>query len=582
MTLLTPLALLAGLVVPAIILLYMLKKRTRPQTVSSIMLWQRLERINIPALRLSKLLRNLLLLLQVLTAIILVLALARPVLNVLGQRGRTGIIIIDTSMSMAVAESGETRLEQALNQAGNLVKAKAPGDRFALITMGEAAAVVSGFNSDGSALLRALAQIEIASARANPDAALALAENMARAEEGAEIILFSSGSYATLARTPQAPFTFITLGEAQVANLLVEDVVPDGDRLYVSIYNNGTEALPAQVEVRDNQGGLIGRREVELESGRRQVLVWRSLPQAPWYKVTIVSAEDQVALDNSFFALAAAPAPSRLLLVSQGNLFLERALLLYPDLSVSRVAPEAYRPGMAELYDIFVLDGFLPEALPPAPVLVFDPPHPNAHFGTGPPLEISSLRPLPHPLLTHVDFSEVSVGYGKTLVGGSGFLESQAGLLASEYRQKGQSMVVFGFAVQAGDLPLRPAFPILLRNILDYFGGGRQQDSPLKYGQWVPGGDTALYYLDSTDQLRPGTRLGAGIYKMESGGEAQTLTVNVPISTDSFAARHELETETGTVAGEAKAAGGLPLLWPLLLSALVLVGLEWWVDNYGS
>lgn len=584
MAFLTPLAFIAGLVIPVIVLLYMLKKRTRPKTVASIMLWQRLERTSTPALRLSKLLRNLLLALQILTAVLLVLALARPVLNVAGKAGRTTIVIIDTSMSMAVKEKGTTRLDLAANQVRTIISGKTPGDRVALIAMGEEAAVLSGFSTDGSALIRALNQAEINSARANPDAALALAENMARAEEGAEIILFSAGCFGSIVRPPDIPLEFIALGSAQVENLMVEDVVPDGDRLYVSIYNNGTQRANAEVEIRDDSGALLGRQEVDLEPDQRRVLVWRNLPASPWYRAVLSSSTDQLELDNEFYALAEDPAPGKLLLVSEGNLFLERALLLYPDLSISRVAPGDYSASMADLYDIFVLDGFLPAQLPRAPILVFDPPHPNSHFPTGAPVKISGVRPLPHPLLTHVDFGEVSIGFGKTLVGGSGILETEGGLLASEYDLGGQPLVVFGFAVQAGDLPLRPAFPILLRNILDRFAGTSQRLTLLKYGYPAPGGDTAVtrFSAGGIDEIPGGTVLRAGIYKLITQEEEQTGAVNPPLSTESVGARADLDSPAGPVAGRASATGGLSLLWPLIAAALILVGLEWWVDNYGS
>ena len=581
MAFLTPLALLAGLVIPGIILLYMLKKRTRPITVSSIMLWQRLERTNIPALRLSRLLRNLLLALQLLVALLLVLALARPVLDIAAGTGRNTIIIIDTSISMAVEEQGGTRLEQSLGQVRSMVSSKSPGDRIAVIAMGEEAKVLSGFNAEGPALLRALDLAVINSSRANPDAALALAENMARAEEGAEIILFSDGAFGQLTRPPDFPLSFAAMGSSDVQNLMIEDLVPDGERVYVSVYNNGTVSAAATVRISDKAGEVIGRREVELAPGQRQVLVWRNLPSSPWYRAEIVSEDDQLDLDNYFYALAAAPVPSRLLLVSEGNLFLERALMLSPGLSVSRVAPEAYRDTMADMYDIYVLDGYLPAELPNAPSLVFDPPHPNLHFSTGPIIEIGRPRPLAHPLLSHVDFTEVSIGFGKTLFGGSGILESDRGLLATEYMHQGQPLVVFGFAVQAGDLPLRPAFPILLRNILESFSGPGYQTNLLGYGQAIPAG--AKYYLENSGsqvELAPGQSVAAGIYTIVSDGEEQ-IAVNSPAITESLAAKVELDSPAGTVRGQDR-RGGMLLLWPLVLAALVLVGLEWWVDNYGS
>jgi hypothetical protein len=183
-----------------------------------------------------------------------------------------------------------------------------------------------------------------------------------------------------------------------------------------------------------------------------------------------------------------------------------------------------------------------------------------------------------------VDFSEVSIGFGKTVVGGNGLLETDQGLLATEFEYQGLPLVVFGFAIQAGDLPLRPAFPILLRNILDRFAGSGQQAVPLGFGQPVPGRGTRVYaeHTGSPAELAPGTRMLPGIYTFVSEGEERITPVNPPLYTGSLAARPELDSPAGAVAGLHRAVGGKPLLWPLILVALILVSLEWWVDNYGS
>lgn len=581
MQLTTPLALLAGLIIPMIIILYMLKKRTQPQTVSSIILWQRLDRVQRPALRLSKLWRSLLLLLQILVALLLVLALAGPVVDLAMGSETSSVIIIDTSISMAVREEGGIRLDKAVEHVRNRIRSKGSGDRIALITMGAEARVVSGFSADSAALLASLAGVDINSPRANPDAALALAANMAAAEEGVRITLYSAGCFGSLARLPEGDFEFFALGSEEVENLLVESIVPDENRLYVTIFNNGTITAKGPVEIRNSQGTLIGRRDVELEPMSRQVLVWRNLPNSPWFVAAVASKGDQLDLDNYHYSLGATQGRNKLLLVSEGNLFLERALLLYPGVSVSRVIPKSYAPALAESYELFVFDGFLPQELPEAPILVFDPPHPNPHFHTGETTKIVQYTPLSHQYLDHVDLSEVSIGFGKTIVGGSGLLESEQGLLATATERRGQPLVVFGFAVQAGDLPLRPAFPILLRNILDDFTGGNQPSLQLTYGQKVPAGEISIFAEGSSRPLPPGHGLGMGMYTLLFGKAEELIAVNPPITIDSVAARSDLEAPGGQIQGRSGIKGA-SLLRPLLLTALVLMGLEWWLDNYGN
>lgn len=581
MKLLTPLGLWAALVLPVIIILYMLKKRTRPQVVSSTMLWRRLDRVNQPALRLSKLLRSLLLVLQLLTALLLVLTLARPVLNSLGGVGVSRIVLIDTSVSMAVNEGGKTRLEEAVARLESQIRGKAGGDRFAIIAMGEEATVVSGFSADTTALLGALARVGVNSAGTNPDAGLALAVNMAEAEGGAAIVLYSAGCFGSLTRLPAAGLEFVVLGEGEVENLAIENIVPDGDRLYVTIFNNGALKASGQVEIRTASGELAGRRQVSVDPMERRVLVWRNLPPALWLEAVVSGPGDQLELDNRRYSVMEEAGPGKLLLVSEGNLFLERGLLLYPGLSVTRVAPATYSPALAAKYDIFVFDGFLPEELPAAPILVFDPPHPNRHFATGELGAIGDLRPLPHPFLDYVDLSEVSIGFGKAIIGGSGFMEFERGLLATVLAQGGQPLVVFGFAVQGGDLPLRPAFPILLRNILASFGGNRQLTPVFKYGHKAPVGGLVLYPAGGSSPIGSEEMLDTGVYTLALGEGEELVAVNAPVSSVSVAAQSRLETPAGVLEGKA-ATGGTPLLWPLVLSALILIAVEWRLDNYGG
>lgn len=575
-----PFGLLAAVVLPVIIVLYMLKKRTRPQVVSSIRLWSRLDRTKQPSLRLSKLLQNLLLALQLLTALLLVLVLAKPVLNQGTGYGGERIVIIDTSISMAVKERGKTRFQEALSQVESLIRNKSAGERFALVGMGEEASVISGFNADSVALLAALSTIEINCAKANPDKAMALVTGMAEAEEGAAITLFSAGCFGSLARRPERDFEFIVIGQAEAENLLIENLTIDGDRLYVTVANNGTAVAAGQVEIFDAHDQLGGRRDVSLAPSDRKTLVWRDLPYSPWLKAELASPTDQLALDNSRYCLAAKPGLGRLLLVSEGNLFLERALLLFPGLSVHRLAPVAYTSILAAEYDLFVFDGFLPPELPPAPILVFDPPHPNQHFGTGEAGAISSLRPLSHPLLDYVDFSEVSIGLGKAVVGGSGLLEFERGLLATVFSQQEQPLVVFGFALQGGDLPLRPAFPILLSNILASFKDGGVENIDIGYGERAPTETVFLTAAGGEESLAAGSPLGVGVYAFSREGNEKLAVVNPPITTDSIAAHHELAVPGGPIEGKTGTAG-FPLLWPLVLAALVFVGIEWRLDNYG-
>src|SRR5215212_6342629 len=92
-------ALAAGIVIPALLVLYFLKLRRREMTVPSTLLWRKAIQdlqVNAPF---QKLRRNLLLLLQLILLALLLLALSRPVSNVNAAPGKTAVILIDRSAS---------------------------------------------------------------------------------------------------------------------------------------------------------------------------------------------------------------------------------------------------------------------------------------------------------------------------------------------------------------------------------------------------------------------------------------------------------------------------------------------------
>lgn len=603
MSFLQPWGLLAALTVPFILILYMLKRKSRLEPVSSTMLWEKLEQFISPAINLSRLRKNLLLFLQIAAALLLAFALAQPAVNWAGAatNANTTIIIVDTSISMAVQDPGQdgTRLERARQQIRDLIASKGAREQVAIVGMAEQAYLISGISTDSSALLKSAENMTITGAEANISDALVVAENIARSQEEPALVIISDGRFDDSELKVNCPVTYLPLGSSQVENLMMEDIVVDQNRLYLAVHNNGTVPSRGTVQVKNSRGQVAGQREVELNPGEGKMLVWRALDPSPWYQGEISSLSDQLSMDNCRYAVSSRQQKSKLLLVTAGNLFLERALMLQPSLSITRIKPEHYLPSLAGEYDLFVFDGFLPENLPAAPVLSFDPPHPNRHLKSSPPSAAGSLLPSSHLLLTHVDLSEVRISFSKPLSGGQPLLMSDKGTLGAEYIQQGQPLIAFGFAVQAGDLPLRPAFPILIRNIMDYFTGLDLNPGQFEYGQ--PLIIEPPYKTDELTVISPGgtaitarapfpyhgpVLLETGIYTVTAGEETagemtRAVAVNPPVSTEKLSFRESININGQPLSGSPENRAQIPAYTPLLLVTLLLVGLEWWVDNRG-
>src|SRR5205807_7909806 len=100
---------------------------------------------------------------------------------------------------------------------------------------------------------------------------------------------------------------------------------------------------------------------------------------------------DSLALDDAAYAVLGADRPTRVLLVSDGNLFVERALALRPATQVTRVSPADY-VTQAQAFDLLVFDGFVPPTLPAgSSALLIHPPSGNGLVAVGPDVTISGI-----------------------------------------------------------------------------------------------------------------------------------------------------------------------------------------------
>src|SRR5689334_10935704 len=96
-----------------IVLMYILKLRRKDVVVSSTYLWRQVIRDVQANAPFQKLRKNILLLLQLIAIAMLVLAVSRPFWKSKGLGGRSVVIVVDTSASMAATDTGRTRLDDA-------------------------------------------------------------------------------------------------------------------------------------------------------------------------------------------------------------------------------------------------------------------------------------------------------------------------------------------------------------------------------------------------------------------------------------------------------------------------------------
>ena len=397
MSFLLPWGLLGLSVIAPIVTLYFLKLKREEQVVPSTLLWKKVIEdlhVNAPFQRLRY---SLLLILQLLLAIILAFALARPFLEYSGFRSTSLVVLIDTSASMGTKDAGpqgkRTRLQQAIADAQEKIDAMSRNAEMRILAFDRRVRQLTGWTGDKSMLKRALADLSPRDFTTDAQEALKTGIDLAAERDGAQILLLSDGAFGRL--DLQALFK----QEGELAN--IEDVAEEAnlsDRLQYVAYgkqetdNVGITRVASLTRSYRERGQEKETLETQLfllienfsqeetdviltltAAGARQStkvikLEGRPLPTAAMSATEfeenvagsrseevfalpgtsgVVSARvgradgkvDTFTLDNEVQLVLGEQAGTHVLLVTGGNYFLEKALLALREAKVSKQAP---------------------------------------------------------------------------------------------------------------------------------------------------------------------------------------------------------------------------------------------------
>lgn len=479
MQFLTPLGLgLAAIAIP-IILLYMLKLRRKQAQVSSTLLWERLLRDKQANAPWQKLKRNLLLFLQLLILAALVFAFARPILQTPAVASGAVIVLLDASASMNATDVSPTRFEAARQTVQALIDGLTADSHMTLILVSGTPHAMTSSETDRAVLKRALAAAAPTLGSADWQSAFALAAGAARGTDVTTLILSDGGLPDNLPGLP-GDVRYVPIG-AESDNLAVTAMAlrpaAKGPQLFAEVTNYSQAARQVVLSIYLGEA-LIQARQFDLPAGGSQSLTLDDLAPTPGVyrarisNVSTNTAPDAFPFDDVAFAVYQASSARRVLLVSQGNLFLEQLLASLPGIQAFRALPDD-KGGVQipnETFDLTILDGAIPAELP-AGSLLFVNPSSNPLFQVGAPFkEMKNVQVREHFLTRFVDWSNVHVLQAKTMQLPSwadALVTADAGPLVFAGSVQGRRVAVVGFDLRESDLPLQITYPILFSNLIN-------------------------------------------------------------------------------------------------------------------
>jgi Ca-activated chloride channel family protein len=499
MSLLNPLALIGLLFIPAVIAMYMLKLRRDEAVVPSTLLWTRLltdVEANAPWQRLR---RSLLLLLQLLLVLILVLLAARPFLERPAGLARDIILVVDTSASMGATDVLPNRLEGAKSAAIEALKELPTGGKVSVIAAERTARIVANETTDLGRVRQAITSLAPTSTTGDLDDALELASKLARRSGDAQILVATDGALASTPATEvDAPISVLPVGrdrknQAIVALAVRTDPSALTQSAFVGVANLDLEPAERRLEVYGD-GILIEAQDLTIDPQTRQDIVIDDITNGRQRTVNVLEVRltaadteatgdpDQLALDDHAWAIVPPTRERVILVVGEGDPYLETALSKLPnvDLWLGTPADYARNPDNPEgkPWDLVIFEGELPAELPNVPILAIAPER-SSPLGqvngtlTNP--GIGSLNP-DEPILSFVDLSTLHIAeaarmtlpdWARAVIPGP-----RGAPLLYVGERDGLRTAVLAFDPRQSDLPLQVAFPVLLANLTGELLGG--------------------------------------------------------------------------------------------------------------
>jgi hypothetical protein len=532
-------ALAAAATVPLLLLLYFLKLRRKEMPVASTLLWRKAIQdlqVNSPF---QKLRRNLLLLLQLLILLLLCLAFSRPVTFYTPGAGKLSVILIDRSASMNATDpayKGRSRLDEAKRQAKDLVDSMQRGATAMVIAFDDKAETVQPFTSDTVALKNSINSIAPTDRKTRLKLAYQLAEAQMNVDplriqtgvvqEEPDVYVFSDGRVLDAADLAvRGNVQYREIGTDQAGNIGIVAMSakrnyerPTEVQVFARLADFGPDPVKADVELRvspidpadpksdtgrdhfelrgaasvdllPERWSEVQRQKAELDQGlheRDSVEFTLDLTTAAVIQVEQKQKDgDCLAADDSAAVAVPPPKPLSVLLVTDGDYFMERMVGSMGLKTATIITPQQYEATVPANYDVIIFDrAYTPLKLPPAGNFMY--------FGSvapglklkpftqdGKTVMLDSTGVLDwkrdHPIVRNLSLNRLWVTEAEKLDVPSDaevLVEGVKGpLVVLDHEGKSTHLVV-AFDLLQSDWPTQPSFPLFMLNAMQFLAAG--------------------------------------------------------------------------------------------------------------
>ncbi len=371
---------LIGVISAGVVALYLLDRSKKRQVVATLRFWTPAgSRTDLKHRR--KIQQPWSLLLQLLSLILLLLAIAGPQFGVFDGPGRDHVLVLDTSAWMGSTTAQGTVLDQAKANARAYLRTLPRRDRVMLVRADALATPATSFELDRGAIETALRDSQAGASSFDLALALDFAER-AQAMQGSnpgEIVVVGAGRIdpekSTLSHQPKN-LRFISVNSAS-ENLGLRKVAlrrsanaADTWEIFVSVHNYGLRAHNVDLAVQYAQTP-IGSRRLALQPGADEQVAFTYKEKVGGWLEARLNVNDSIPGDNR--AIVEVPSQGQLKAVVYTN-----DPQLRPLFETNPAIQAEFRPTSAynadTKADFLVLDRFTPPSPPAIDTIFIEPP----------------------------------------------------------------------------------------------------------------------------------------------------------------------------------------------------------------
>ncbi len=474
---------LAGALSAGIVALYLLDRSKRKQVVSTLRFWTGAG-VRTQLKHRRRIQQPWSLLLEIVSLLLLLLAIAGPRLGVIGGAGRDHVLILDTSAWMASMGSRgrqSTLMDEARDSARAYLRSLPRRDRVMLVRADALATPATAFESDFGVVENAIRNSQPGSSALNLEQALEFAQQAQRlqTERAGEIVFAGAGrvpeDQAELTNLP--PNLRVLMSGAPQENVGIRKIglrrspsSPDTWDIFVAVRNYGTKPHAVDLELQFGKSP-VGAQRLQLAPGAEQQATFSYRTKVGGYLEARLNIKDAFPQDDR--ALIELPAQASLHVV----VYSKEPQLLHPlfasNPQVDAVFEDPSKYDAAVKADVVVLDRFAPATTPHADSIWIEPP------ATGSPIPVRETKSGVHlekwnaetPLGTGLRTQDVVLESAEVFAPAPGDIvvaESAAGPLVVARETKGVKLVVLGFHPGRASMKYQIATPLLAANILKW------------------------------------------------------------------------------------------------------------------